>query len=75
MLDLIIETCVHRRLAALFVAGVIAAFGVRAYLLTPVEAFPDVTNVQVQIIGNAGGMSPPEVEKLVRERSPFNQVK
>ena len=31
----------------------------------PIDAFPDVTNVQVQVLATAGGMSPPEVEKLV----------
>ncbi len=31
----------------------------------PIDAFPDVTNVQVQVLVSAGGMSPPEVEKLV----------
>ena len=31
----------------------------------PIDAFPDVTNVQVQVLATAGGMSPLEVEKLV----------
>jgi cobalt-zinc-cadmium resistance protein CzcA len=31
----------------------------------PVDAFPDVTNVQVQILTQAGGMAPTEVEKLI----------
>ena len=43
MLKLIIETCVHRRVATVFATAVIAAFGVRAYLATPIEAYPDVT--------------------------------
>ena len=30
-----------------------------------VDAFPDVTNIQVQIAADAGGMSPDEVERLV----------
>src|SRR5258708_11462217 len=29
----------------------------------PIDAFPDVTNVQVQVLATAGGMSPPEIEK------------
>ena len=36
--------------AALFVTGVIAIFGLRAYLETPIEAFPDVTNAQVTVM-------------------------
>jgi cobalt-zinc-cadmium resistance protein CzcA len=40
-------------------------FGVLAAFRIPIDAFPDVTNVQVQVLAKAGGMSPPEVEKLV----------
>ena len=38
MLRLLIETCVHRRVAALFATLVIAAFGLHAYRETPLEA-------------------------------------
>jgi cobalt-zinc-cadmium resistance protein CzcA len=31
----------------------------------PVDAFPDVTNVQVQVLTQAGGMAPTEVEKQI----------
>jgi cobalt-zinc-cadmium resistance protein CzcA len=44
---------------------VLAGFGVLALKQIPIDAFPDVTNVQVQVLATAGGMSPPEVEKLV----------
>ncbi len=50
MLRLLIETCVHRRVAALFATLVVAVFGFRAYLETPIEAYPDVTNTQVTVI-------------------------
>jgi cobalt-zinc-cadmium resistance protein CzcA len=46
------------------VAGLVL-FGVYAFRELPVDAFPDVTNVQVQIITEAPGMSPEEVEKYV----------
>jgi len=55
MLKLIIETCVHRRVATVFATAVIAAFGVRAYLATPIEAYPDVTNAQVTVIAQFPG--------------------
>ena len=48
-------------LASLILAG----FGILALKQIPIDAFPDVTNVQVQVLATAGGMSPPEVEKLV----------
>ena len=48
-------------LASLILTG----FGILALKRIPIDAFPDVTNVQVQVLATAGGMSPPEVEKLV----------
>lgn len=65
MLNLIIEHCVYRRLATLFIAAVIAVFGVRAYLDTPIEAFPDVTNAQVQVIAQMPGYAAEEIERQV----------
>src|SRR5262245_49215098 len=43
----------------------IAAYGVKAYLDLPVEAFPDVTNVQVQVIAQLPGLAPEEIERQV----------
>lgn len=65
MLNLIIENCVHRRVAALFVTLVVAVFGFRAYLLTPIEAFPDVTNAQVTVITQMAGYASEEIERQV----------
>lgn len=44
---------------ALFIAGL---YG---YMRLPVDAIPDVTNVQVQVLTSAPGLSPLEVERLV----------
>ena len=38
----------------------VAAYGVKAYLDLPVEAYPDVTNVQVQVIAQLQGLAPEE---------------
>src|SRR5215471_9733122 len=65
MLRLLIEACVHRRVAALFITLVIAAFGLRAYFDTPVEAYPDVTNIQVTVITQLPGNAPEEIERRV----------
>ena len=51
------------RYRALF-AGVCAA-GVDALMNLPIDAFPDVTNVQVTVISQAPTFSPLEVEQLV----------
>ena len=65
MLNLLIETCVHRRVAALVVTAVVAVFGLRAYLATPIEAFPDVTNAQVTVITQIPGLASEEMERQV----------
>ena len=65
MLRLFIETCVHRRAAVLFAALVVAAFGLRAYFDTPIEAYPDVTNTQITVITQLPGNAPEEIERRV----------
>ncbi len=65
MLARLIQVCVERRLAALTVTAAIAAYGIRAYLATPIEAFPDVTNLQVNVIAQMPGLAPPEIERQV----------
>ena len=65
MLKHLIEYCVHRRLAVLFATAVAAIFGVRAYINTPIEAFPDVTNAQVTVISQMPGFAPEEIERQV----------
>jgi len=65
MLRLLIETCVHRRMAAVFATLVVAAFGLRAYFYTPIEAYPDVTNTQVTVITQLAGNAPEEIERRI----------
>ena len=69
MLRLLIETCVHRRVAVLFITLVIAAFGLRAYFDTPVEAYPDVTNIQVTVITQLPGNAPEEMAELAGDHT------
>src|SRR5262245_14984257 len=63
MLEKVIAWCVRRRFAALLVVSAVAAYGVHACLRTPIEAFPDVTNLQVSVIAQAPGLAPEEVER------------
>ena len=44
---------------------VLVGFGVRAALRLPIDAVPDVTNIQVQVITTAPALSPVEVEQYV----------
>jgi cobalt-zinc-cadmium resistance protein CzcA len=54
----------HRLFIVIALAGLIAA-GLYAYTKLPIDAFPDVTNIQVQVITRAPGRSPVEVEKMI----------
>jgi cobalt-zinc-cadmium resistance protein CzcA len=65
MLASLIRWCVERRLAALGATLALACYGVYAYLHTPIEAFPDVTNLQVNVIAQMPGLAPPEIERQV----------
>ncbi|WP_437875881.1 efflux RND transporter permease subunit [Sorangium sp. So ce513] len=65
MLHHLIFGCVQRRVAVLVLTLVVAAFGVHAYLHTPIEAFPDVTNVQITVIAQSPGLAPEEVERQI----------
>src|SRR5215468_7065512 len=65
MLAALIEHCVHRRMAVVLTTLVVAALGIRAYLATPIEAYPDVTNAQVTVIAQMPGYAPEEIERQV----------
>jgi cobalt-zinc-cadmium resistance protein CzcA len=54
----------HRRLVLLAVFGM-AAYGVFSYQKLPIDAVPDITNVQVQINTAATGYSPLETEQRI----------
>src|SRR5216110_210633 len=64
MLDRLIEASVRYRFLVLIVALLFVVFGLNAMTRLPVDAFPDITNVQVQVVTEAPGMAPEEVENL-----------
>ncbi len=65
MLDRILRFALQQRLLILLATAILIGAGLWAMKKLPVDAFPDVTNVQVQILTQAGGMAPTEVEKLI----------
>ncbi|MEY4441164.1 MAG: hypothetical protein RL442_164 [Pseudomonadota bacterium] len=65
MLKTMIRVALSQRLLVLVVAVVLLAFGARAALRLSVDAFPDVTNTQVQGATEVPGRSPEEVERFV----------
>src|SRR5262245_60301067 len=65
MLDRLIDFAVRRRAATLVGTLAFAIFGVVTFRHLKIEAFPDVTNVQVMVITLFPGQAAEEVEKRV----------
>ncbi len=65
MIDRLIAFAMRQKLIILIAVLLLVLFGVYAFTKLPIDAFPDVTNIQVQVIAKAPGMSPVEVEQLV----------
>ena len=65
MIDAIIQAALRQRLLVIAATVLLSAVGVYSLTTIPIDAFPDVTNIQVQVIAEAPGFSPVEVEKLV----------
>lgn len=65
MIDALVRAALTQRLVVVVLALVLLAFGLNAARRLSVDAFPDVTNVQVQIATEAPGRSPEEVERFV----------
>ena len=65
MIDALLRFSIARRWVVLFLVLAVAAFGVWNYQRLPIDAVPDITNVQVQINTSAPGYSPLEVEQRI----------
>ena len=65
MLDRFITFALQQRVFVLALALALAIFGWAAWRNLPIEAFPDVQDVQVQIITQVPGQAPEEVERSV----------
>jgi len=65
MLDSALQLILRQRLLTLLFGAILLVLGSFAWLNLPIDAFPDVTDVQVMILTEAKGLSPEEVERLV----------
>jgi cobalt-zinc-cadmium resistance protein CzcA len=65
MIRKLIDLSLDNRLLVVAFWLLVAALGVRAVLELPIDAVPDVTNVQVQVLTNSTGLVPEEVERFV----------
>ncbi len=65
MIDNIVRLSVERRNLFLVLALVLIGMGIWSYQRLPIDAVPDITNVQVQINTEAPGYSPLEAEQRI----------
>ncbi len=65
MIENLIRFSIFRRWIVLFLVAGAAGLGVWNYQRLPIDAVPDITNVQVQINAEAPGYSPLEVEQRI----------
>ena len=65
MIDSIVRLSVERRYLMLSLVLLVVGLGVWSFQRLPIDAVPDITNVQVQINTEAEGYSPLEVEQRV----------
>src|SRR6266478_1602388 len=65
MIERIVDFSVRRRWLVLLITLVAAASGFWSLTKLPIDAVPDVTNVQVQVNATAPALTPVEIEKQV----------
>ena len=65
MIDAIVRLSVERRYLMLSLILVLIGIGVWSFQRLPIDAVPDITNVQVQINTEAPGYSPLEAEQRI----------
>lgn len=65
MLNWILEISLRYKLLVIIAFIVVAGLGVRAWQVVPLDAFPDVTPVQVNVYTESPGLASEDVEKLI----------
>jgi heavy metal efflux system protein len=65
MIDALIHWAIRNRWTVVLLVAALIGGGLWALRTLRIDAFPDLTNVQVQVLAEAPGLSPLEVERLV----------
>lgn len=65
MLSSLVRSSLKQRIVIVVLALIALAFGINATGKLSVDAFPDVTSIQVQVATEVAGRSPDEVERMV----------
>ncbi|MDB4680662.1 efflux RND transporter permease subunit, partial [Akkermansiaceae bacterium] len=67
MFPKLVQAALASRLLVFVLTGVLCILGWRSFQHLPIDAFPDITTTQVQVIIKAPGMTPEEVEQRVTQ--------
>ena len=65
MIASLLEFSLRQRILVLGLACLLSVGGLVAFQSIPIDAYPDVTNIQVQVLTDAPGLSPAEVERFI----------
>jgi len=65
MLEKLIAYTLKQKEMVIFLSLLIITIGLYSYWKLPIDAFPDVTNIQVEVISHADGLSAIEIERNV----------
>ena len=65
MIARLVDASVRHRYLVVLTTAAVAAFGIRAATELRIDAVPDITNVQVQVLTQAPALGPEEVERFV----------
>ena len=65
MINALIRFSIAQKLVVLLLVAIMAAAGAYSLINLPIDAVPDVTNVQVQVLTNAPSLAPLEIERQI----------
>jgi cobalt-zinc-cadmium resistance protein CzcA len=65
MIAALLEFSLRQRILIIGLACFFSVAGLYAFRSIPIDAYPDVTNIQVQVLTEAPGLSPVEVERFI----------
>jgi len=65
MIATLLKFSLRQRILVIGLACLLSVVGLFAFQSIPIDAYPDVTNIQVQVLTDAPGLSPVEVERFI----------
>ncbi|MDY7091539.1 MAG: CusA/CzcA family heavy metal efflux RND transporter [Acidobacteriota bacterium] len=65
MIQRLIDASLNHRLVVVALWTLLVAAGIHSALHLPIDALPDITNIQVQVLTDSPGLAPEEVEQFV----------